>query len=103
MSEERQVLAVGTLPDGTPFAVGNVCRHQPATLGRGRVTDRGCLECPWHGAEYDVRTGKMDTGPQGMVFGFPPDSAAVRAIGSLVPLSTRRISLLDGWICLVDG
>lgn len=45
----------------------------------------------------------MVTGPQGIIFGFPPYSAAVRAIGSLVPLSTRRVSLLDGWICLVDG
>ena len=102
-TEDGVDLAVGMLPDGTPFAVGNVCRHQLAKLGRGRVTDRGCLECPWHRAEYDVRTGKMVTGPQGMIFGFPPYSAAVRAIGSLVPLSTRRVSLLDGWICLIDG
>lgn len=102
-TEDGADLAVGMLPDGTPFAVGNVCRHQLAKLGRGRVTDDGCLECPWHRAGYDVRTGKMVTGPQGIIFGFPPYSAAVRAIGSLVPLSTRRVSLLDGWICLVDG
>ncbi|MGN7133905.1 Rieske (2Fe-2S) protein [Rhodococcoides corynebacterioides] len=70
-TEDGVDLAVGMLPDGTPFAVGNVCRHQLAKLGRGRVTDDGCLECPWHRAEYDVRTGKMVTGPQGMLFDFP--------------------------------
>src|ERR687886_802909 len=65
-------LAVG-MADGEPFAVGNVCRHQFAKLGQGQVRD-GCLECPWHRARYDVRTGAMVSGPKGRIFGFPPYS-----------------------------
>jgi 3-phenylpropionate/trans-cinnamate dioxygenase ferredoxin subunit len=60
-------LAVG-IAKGEPFAVSDRCRHLRASLGRGRVTEEGCLECPWHGARYDVATGKMERGPQGAVF-----------------------------------
>ena len=60
-------LAVG-IADGEPFAVSDRCRHLGASLGRGRVTDEGCLECPWHHARYDVRSGKMVRGPQGIAF-----------------------------------
>jgi nitrite reductase/ring-hydroxylating ferredoxin subunit len=56
-------LAVG-LSDGEPFAVSNKCRHLFASLGDGSVVD-GRLRCPSHSALYDVRTGKMTTGPQG--------------------------------------
>jgi 3-phenylpropionate/trans-cinnamate dioxygenase ferredoxin subunit len=60
-------LAVG-IADGTPFAVSDRCRHLGASLGKGRVTEDGCLECPWHQSLYDVRTGEMTRGPQGAVF-----------------------------------
>ena len=60
-------LAVG-IAEGEPFAVSDRCRHLGASLGRGHVTEDGCLECPWHGARYDVRSGKMVRGPQGIAF-----------------------------------
>jgi 3-phenylpropionate/trans-cinnamate dioxygenase ferredoxin subunit len=60
-------LAVG-IADGKPFAVSGRCRHLFASLGEGRVTEEGCLECPWHHARYDVGTGKMTRGPQGLAF-----------------------------------
>jgi 3-phenylpropionate/trans-cinnamate dioxygenase ferredoxin component len=60
-------LAVG-IAAGEPFAVSNRCRHLGAYLGQGRVTDDGCLECPWHHARYDVKAGTMTRGPQGAVF-----------------------------------
>lgn len=66
-------LAVG-IANGEPFAVSNRCRHLFASLGDGKVTSDGCLECPWHGARYDVGTGKMVRGPQGLAF------AAVREV-----------------------
>jgi nitrite reductase/ring-hydroxylating ferredoxin subunit len=68
-------LAVG-LSEGKPFAVSNRCRHLLASLGEGRVTDDGCLECPWHHALYDVGSGKMTRGPQGA---FKPLAGAVKA------------------------
>jgi nitrite reductase/ring-hydroxylating ferredoxin subunit len=51
-------LAVG-ISAGKPFAVSNRCRHLFASLGKGHVTDDGCLQCPWHAARYDVATGEM--------------------------------------------
>jgi 3-phenylpropionate/trans-cinnamate dioxygenase ferredoxin component len=60
-------LAVG-IADGEPFAVSDRCRHLGASLGKGRVADDGCLECPWHRARYDVRSGEMTRGPQGVAF-----------------------------------
>jgi 3-phenylpropionate/trans-cinnamate dioxygenase ferredoxin subunit len=60
-------LAVG-IAGGEPFAVSDRCRHLGASLGKGHVTDEGCLECPWHHARYDVHTGEMTRGPQGLAF-----------------------------------
>ena len=77
-TDEHGTLAVG-VADGRPFAVSNVCRHQFAKLGQGRVTANGCLECPWHRSHFDVRSGVMERGPQGRIFGFGPYSRTVQA------------------------
>ena len=98
-TDAHGVLAVG-MAEGEPFAVGNLCRHQGAKLGRGRVTASGCLECPWHRARYDVRTGRMVEGPKGRIFGFKPYSAAVRGFGEIARLQRHRVELRDGAIWL---
>jgi len=64
----------------SPFAVSNRCRHLFASLGKGHVTDDGCLQCPWHAALYNVETGKMVRGPQGA---FKPLAGAIKATGRL--------------------
>lgn len=97
-TQEHGTLAVG-LAGGEPFAVSNVCRHWLARLGQGTVRD-GCLECPWHRARYDVRTGRMVRGPQGRLVGFPPYSAAVRAFGNVASLRVVDVELRDGAIWL---
>lgn len=98
-TEAHGVLAVG-MADGRPFAVSNLCRHQFAKLGRGRVRD-GCLECPWHRARYDVSTGAMVTGPQGRIFGFGPYSKAVQTAANVAfKLTTHPVSVRDGAIVL---
>ena len=40
----------------TFFALSNVCPHQNGPLGDGRVVN-GCAVCPWHGYEYELKTG----------------------------------------------
>jgi 3-phenylpropionate/trans-cinnamate dioxygenase ferredoxin component len=90
-------LAVG-ISAGRPFAVSNRCRHLFASLGKGQVTDDGCLECPWHGARYDVGTGKMVRGPQGA---FKPLAGAVKATTGAIPLKTFAVEVRDGAIWLV--
>lgn len=89
-------LAVG-LSGGEPFAVSNRCRHLFASLGTGRVVDDGCLECPWHGARYDVRSGKMTRGPQGA---FRPISGLVKSTTGARALATHPVELRDGAIWL---
>jgi nitrite reductase (NADH) small subunit len=45
--------------DGTFYATQNECLHLKGPLGRGRLA--GCvLSCPWHGWQYDVRTGENE-------------------------------------------
>jgi 3-phenylpropionate/trans-cinnamate dioxygenase ferredoxin subunit len=90
-------LAVG-ISDGRPFAVSNRCRHLFASLGKGRVTEDGCLQCPWHGALYDVASGKMVLGPQGA---FKPIAGAVKATAGARPLKTFPVELRDGAIWLL--
>lgn len=45
------------------FALGGSCTHAAAPLGEGRVADGCLLACPWHGAVFDVRTGRVRRGP----------------------------------------
>lgn len=99
-TEKHGTLAVG-VAQGRPFAVSNVCRHQFAKLGQGRVDGDGCLECPWHRARYDVRTGSMVTGPQGRIFGFGPYSKTVQAVGNAaLKLDSHAVVERDGAIFL---
>lgn len=89
-------LAVG-ISDGEPFAVSNRCRHLFASLGEGRVAEDGCLECPWHGARYEVGSGRMVRGPQGA---FRPLAGAVRKTTGAVALKTHPVEIRDGAIWL---
>jgi nitrite reductase/ring-hydroxylating ferredoxin subunit len=40
----------------------NVCPHAGAPL-HGGTLDGFCLTCPWHGSQFDVRTGDVVRGP----------------------------------------
>lgn len=51
-----RVVAVFNL-DGTFYALDGVCPHQGGPLARGDLS--GCIvSCPWHGWQFDVRTGQ---------------------------------------------
>ena len=43
---------------GQLFAIGDVCTHDDGPLGDGTL-DGFKIVCPRHGAEFDVRTGKV--------------------------------------------
>jgi nitrite reductase/ring-hydroxylating ferredoxin subunit len=93
----HRALAVG-MTAGKPFAVSNRCRHLFASLGTGRVTGDGRLECPWHHALYDVGSGKMVRGPQGA---FKPLAGAVKATTGARPLKTFPVEVRDDAIWLL--
>jgi 3-phenylpropionate/trans-cinnamate dioxygenase ferredoxin subunit len=45
--------------DGEYFAISDVCSHAYARLSEGEVyADEGMVECPLHGAEFEIRTGQ---------------------------------------------
>jgi len=44
--------------DGTQIrAVQGLCAHQEFPLADGTVLPGGRIECAWHGAQYDLKTG----------------------------------------------
>jgi NAD(P)-dependent dehydrogenase (short-subunit alcohol dehydrogenase family)/nitrite reductase/ring-hydroxylating ferredoxin subunit len=90
----KGTLAVG-VSGGKPFAVSNACRHWLAALGCGRVLQDGSLQCPWHRARFDVRSGEMVSGPKGKLFGFEPYSEAVKAYANLTPLRLERYPVVE--------
>ena len=45
------------------YAVEDRCPHRDFPLSGGDVVAPCVLECPWHGARFDVQTGNCQTGP----------------------------------------
>ena len=46
--------------EGHLFALDGVCPHQGGPLGQGALS--GCLvTCPWHGWQFNVKTGQHQT------------------------------------------
>lgn len=59
---EERVIAVYNV-QGTLYALDGVCPHQGGPLGKGTL--KGCIvSCPWHGWEFDVRTGQHQINAQ---------------------------------------
>lgn len=44
--------------DGTFYAIGDTCTHEGGPLSDGDLEAMQVV-CPWHGAKYDLRTGKV--------------------------------------------
>lgn len=47
---------------GKFFAIGNVCTHMGGPLAGGRLEEHA-VTCPWHGSQFDVRTGEVVRSP----------------------------------------
>lgn len=41
---------------GVLYAIDGVCMHQGGPLAKGKLMD-GTVTCPWHGWQYDLKTG----------------------------------------------
>src|SRR5919198_5307711 len=82
--------AVGN-SQGTLFGVSRRCRHLFADLANGRIDKDGCLVCPWHASKYDVTTGRMVRGPQGIFAKIPGLGASYKALTAVLPLRRRQV------------
>ncbi|HEY0068336.1 MAG TPA: non-heme iron oxygenase ferredoxin subunit [Chloroflexia bacterium] len=65
--------------DGQFYATQNKCTHMGGPLCEGGLWG-DIVQCPWHGSEFNVRTGEVVSGP------------------ARVPLKTYRVSVQDGVI-----
>lgn len=48
--------------DGRFYATSNTCLHRGGPVGQGEL-DGNVVTCPWHGWQYDVRTGQNVINP----------------------------------------
>jgi len=53
---EREIVLCDV--DGEIYALDGICTHEDLPLDGGEV-DEGILECPWHGATYEVCSGRV--------------------------------------------
>ena len=44
--------------DGEYFAIEDVCTHDGGPLVEGEILEGGQVQCPRHGARFDIRTGE---------------------------------------------
>lgn len=65
------------LVEGKYFAVQDKCAHMGASLSGGEL-DEFRVTCPWHGAQFDIRTGE------------------VKALPAALPLKTFQVEIADG-------
>lgn len=65
--------------NGTIYATDDTCTHEEASLCAGELEGH-VVECPKHGARFDVRTGK------------------VLSLPAVVPVETYEIKIEDGEI-----
>lgn len=103
--------------DGSFFALRNSCPHQAAPLCLGSIKgmtmpskpgeyiwarDGEILRCPWHGWEFDIKTGRSI---------FNPHKTRVKAYDVTIEgnpggddddesVETFEVSVEDGWIVL---
>ena len=50
-------IAVFKLEDGF-YAINDECSHDEASLSEGDIIKDCIIECPLHGAQFDIKTGK---------------------------------------------
>lgn len=61
VADER--ITIARCPEGI-FAFEDHCTHKGGPLSDGALVD--CtVQCPWHGSQFDVRTGRVVAGPAG--------------------------------------
>jgi 3-phenylpropionate/trans-cinnamate dioxygenase ferredoxin component len=104
-------LKPGTVTGAGPYAVGNngelfavtrVCRHLYADLAGGSIDSKGCLVCPWHGSRYDVKTGRMVRGPQGIYAKIPGLGFLFMSLTRVLPLRRGKVTERDDHVIVTS-
>lgn len=67
-------------------ALSDICTHQHFSMSQGDVLHDGTLQCAWHGARFDCRTGEVKQIPAAS----PLPVYEVRVEGGRVLVGPRR-------------
>jgi 3-phenylpropionate/trans-cinnamate dioxygenase ferredoxin subunit len=66
-------------------AVSDICTHEHFPISQGELLEDGTVQCAWHGARFDCRTGEVKQGPATA----PLPVFAVRVEGDAVLVGPR--------------
>jgi len=56
--------------NGSLYALDNTCLHRGGPLGEGQL-EGNVITCPWHGWQYDVKSGRSLVNPLAKVKSYP--------------------------------
>jgi nitrite reductase/ring-hydroxylating ferredoxin subunit len=80
--------------EGKFYSFGNICPHAGGPIGEGFL--EGCVvECPWHAAQWDVRTGKALT----MLATADIPLFEVRLVDDDIEIKLTQAVLAQGMVC----
>ncbi len=79
--DEETVIVLNV--DGEFFAIADLCTHDGGPLEDGEVCDHQ-IECPRHGARFDIRTGRVTRLP------------------ASEPIPTYAVKIEDGFVCVEE-
>ena len=87
---DSQRIVLYHLTDGF-FATQANCTHLFAPLARGKIIDDCKVQCPFHHARFDIRTGKVIDWAN-----FPPGIQLLNAVRGEKALRTFKVSVNAG-------
>jgi nitrite reductase/ring-hydroxylating ferredoxin subunit len=62
IDKKRKDILIANVGGGY-YATSNICTHEGAKLHEGKLNNNELI-CPWHGARWDVTSGKMILFPE---------------------------------------
>ena len=71
--------------DGEFFAIEDICTHDGSEISSGCIVD-GSIECPRHGARFDIRSGEVTAPPAYE----PVDTFPVRVVDGIIQVRDDR-------------
>ena len=87
---QGEKIVVYHLEDGF-FATQANCTHVFAPLARGKILDDCKVQCPFHHARFDIRTGEVIDWAN-----FPPGIQVLNFVRGEKALKTYKVNVKDG-------
>jgi 3-phenylpropionate/trans-cinnamate dioxygenase ferredoxin subunit len=85
------------LDDGF-YATQNRCTHLFMSLKKGKIVDGCRVQCPFHRAQFDIRTGEVHCWAN-----FPPGVQLLNVVRGEKALQTFPVNVVDGMVYVEVG